>query len=156
MLWVGFEPTIPASELAGTVHGLDRSATVTGSSKYIQRLYALRSSRTIMCVNTETDVNTDIAETEGIFTWLHGSVRFSRQWLKSAAFLDVIPCSLVGKHLPTKLHGITSQKTMAVWRKWIYVMQWYTISNRGHHCWSVVWCLMSCSDCYHLLYALGW
>jgi hypothetical protein len=27
---VGFEPTIPASERAKTVHGLDRSATVTG------------------------------------------------------------------------------------------------------------------------------
>jgi hypothetical protein len=28
---VGFEPTIPASERAKTVHALDRSATVTGS-----------------------------------------------------------------------------------------------------------------------------
>jgi hypothetical protein len=27
---VGFEPTIPASERAKTVHALDRSATVTG------------------------------------------------------------------------------------------------------------------------------
>jgi hypothetical protein len=27
---VGFEPTIPASERAKTVHVLDRSATVTG------------------------------------------------------------------------------------------------------------------------------
>jgi hypothetical protein len=27
---MGFEPTIPASERAKTVHGLDRSATVTG------------------------------------------------------------------------------------------------------------------------------
>jgi hypothetical protein len=27
---VGLEPTIPASERAKTVHGLDRSATVTG------------------------------------------------------------------------------------------------------------------------------
>jgi hypothetical protein len=27
---VGFEPTIPASELAKTVHALDRAATVTG------------------------------------------------------------------------------------------------------------------------------
>jgi hypothetical protein len=30
MPWVGFEPTIPASEWAKTVHALDRSATVTG------------------------------------------------------------------------------------------------------------------------------
>jgi hypothetical protein len=28
---VGFEPTIPASERAKTVHALDRSATVTGT-----------------------------------------------------------------------------------------------------------------------------
>jgi hypothetical protein len=30
MAWVGFEPTVPASERAKTVHALDRSATVTG------------------------------------------------------------------------------------------------------------------------------
>jgi hypothetical protein len=30
MPWVGFEPTVPASERAKTVHPLDRSATVTG------------------------------------------------------------------------------------------------------------------------------
>jgi hypothetical protein len=30
MPWVGFEPTIPGSERAKTVHALDRSATVTG------------------------------------------------------------------------------------------------------------------------------
>jgi hypothetical protein len=30
MPWVGFEPTVPASERAKTVHALDRSATVTG------------------------------------------------------------------------------------------------------------------------------
>jgi hypothetical protein len=29
MLWVGFEPTISASERAKTVHALDGSATVT-------------------------------------------------------------------------------------------------------------------------------
>jgi hypothetical protein len=29
MPWVGFEPTIPASERAKRVHALDRSATVT-------------------------------------------------------------------------------------------------------------------------------
>jgi hypothetical protein len=32
MPWVGFEPTIPASKRAKTVHALDLSATVTGSS----------------------------------------------------------------------------------------------------------------------------
>jgi hypothetical protein len=31
MPWVGFEPTIPASERAKTVHALDRAATVIGS-----------------------------------------------------------------------------------------------------------------------------
>jgi hypothetical protein len=31
MPWVGFEPMIPASELAKTVIALDRSATVTGN-----------------------------------------------------------------------------------------------------------------------------
>jgi hypothetical protein len=30
MPWVGFEPTIPASERAKAVHGLDRSVTLTG------------------------------------------------------------------------------------------------------------------------------
>jgi hypothetical protein len=31
MPWVGFEPTITASERTKTVHALDRSATVTGA-----------------------------------------------------------------------------------------------------------------------------
>jgi hypothetical protein len=35
MPWVRFEPTIPASERAKTVHALDRSATVTGHSKLL-------------------------------------------------------------------------------------------------------------------------
>jgi hypothetical protein len=30
MPWVGFEPTIPASERAKTVHALDRASTVIG------------------------------------------------------------------------------------------------------------------------------
>jgi hypothetical protein len=30
MPWVGFEPTIPESKRAKTVHALDRAATVTG------------------------------------------------------------------------------------------------------------------------------
>jgi hypothetical protein len=33
MPWVRFEPTIPASEWANTVHALDRSATVTGQGQ---------------------------------------------------------------------------------------------------------------------------
>jgi hypothetical protein len=33
MPYVGFEPTMPASERAKTVHALDRSVTVTGSDK---------------------------------------------------------------------------------------------------------------------------
>jgi hypothetical protein len=32
MPWMGFEPTIPASERAKAVHALDRAATVTGSN----------------------------------------------------------------------------------------------------------------------------
>jgi hypothetical protein len=31
MPWVGFEPTIPASERAKRIHALDRSGTVTGT-----------------------------------------------------------------------------------------------------------------------------
>jgi hypothetical protein len=30
MPWLGFEPTIPASERAKTVHALDRTAAVNG------------------------------------------------------------------------------------------------------------------------------
>jgi hypothetical protein len=33
MPYVGFQPTIPASEQVKTVHALDRSATVTGDYK---------------------------------------------------------------------------------------------------------------------------
>jgi hypothetical protein len=35
---VGFEPTIPASEQAKTVHALGRTATMTGSSVYVPPL----------------------------------------------------------------------------------------------------------------------
>jgi hypothetical protein len=35
MPWVGFEPSIPGSERAKTVHDLDWSATVTGKYLYI-------------------------------------------------------------------------------------------------------------------------
>jgi hypothetical protein len=34
MPYVGFEPTMPASERAKTVHALIRSATVTGTHNY--------------------------------------------------------------------------------------------------------------------------
>jgi hypothetical protein len=34
MPWVGFEPTIPASERAKAFHALDRAATVTGETLY--------------------------------------------------------------------------------------------------------------------------
>jgi hypothetical protein len=34
MPWVGFEPTIPASKRAKTVHVLDRAATVTGNDTF--------------------------------------------------------------------------------------------------------------------------
>jgi hypothetical protein len=37
MPWVGFEPTIAASERAKTVHALDRSTTVTGHSTHLLR-----------------------------------------------------------------------------------------------------------------------
>jgi hypothetical protein len=37
MHWVGFEPMIPASERAKTVHALDRSANVTGLQFYVQQ-----------------------------------------------------------------------------------------------------------------------
>jgi hypothetical protein len=38
--WVGFEPTIPASEWAKTVHALDRAATVTGSDMYYAVMFS--------------------------------------------------------------------------------------------------------------------
>jgi hypothetical protein len=39
MPYVGFESTIPASERAKTVHALDRSATVTGITKFRNKYY---------------------------------------------------------------------------------------------------------------------
>jgi hypothetical protein len=39
MYCVGFEPTIPVSERAKTVHVLDRWATVTGKIKYLLTLF---------------------------------------------------------------------------------------------------------------------
>jgi hypothetical protein len=36
---MGFEPTIPASERAKTVHALDHSATVTGLQTYYRCYY---------------------------------------------------------------------------------------------------------------------
>jgi hypothetical protein len=44
---VGFEPTIPASEQAKTVHVLDRSATVTGRVEEKKNYEALVRQRTI-------------------------------------------------------------------------------------------------------------
>jgi hypothetical protein len=41
MPWVRFEPTIPASERAKTVHALDRSATVTGCICIYKETYIL-------------------------------------------------------------------------------------------------------------------
>jgi hypothetical protein len=38
MPFVGFEPMIPASERAKTVHALDRSATVTGRPLLVPQL----------------------------------------------------------------------------------------------------------------------
>jgi hypothetical protein len=38
MPWEEFEPTIPASERAKTVHALDRSATVTGELRPLSEL----------------------------------------------------------------------------------------------------------------------
>jgi hypothetical protein len=38
MPWVGFEPTVPASERAKTMHALDGSATVTGLSVSVPKL----------------------------------------------------------------------------------------------------------------------
>jgi hypothetical protein len=45
MLWVGFEPTISASERAKTIHALDCSATVTGSQHFTVREVPLPCSR---------------------------------------------------------------------------------------------------------------
>jgi hypothetical protein len=43
MPWVGFKPTIPASERPKTVHALDRSATVTGIYyTTIEKIYNLQ------------------------------------------------------------------------------------------------------------------
>jgi hypothetical protein len=39
MPWVGFEPTIPASERAKIVHALDRKATVTGLISVMYNTY---------------------------------------------------------------------------------------------------------------------
>jgi hypothetical protein len=46
MPWVRFEPTIPTSERAKTVHALDRSATVTGSER-AKTVHALDRSATV-------------------------------------------------------------------------------------------------------------
>jgi hypothetical protein len=48
MPYVGFEPTIPASERAKTAHVLDRSATVTGSSYLF--IYTLFKTITVVII----------------------------------------------------------------------------------------------------------
>jgi hypothetical protein len=45
MLWVGFEPTIPASERAKAVHTLDRAATVTGKFNTYWLIYIYGGTR---------------------------------------------------------------------------------------------------------------
>jgi hypothetical protein len=42
MPWVGFEPTIPASERAKTVYVLDRAATMTDTFEPVESLYRFR------------------------------------------------------------------------------------------------------------------
>jgi hypothetical protein len=44
MPWVGFGPTIPASERVKTVHASDRSATVTGKMQN----YLVLKQRTVL------------------------------------------------------------------------------------------------------------
>jgi hypothetical protein len=41
MPWVGFKPTVPASERAKTVHALDRSANVTGQVGIVYNYLAM-------------------------------------------------------------------------------------------------------------------
>jgi hypothetical protein len=60
MPWVEFKPTIPASEQAKTVHALDRSATVTGTTKLysIYTIYFHESIAQKSKWGHETDVRT--------------------------------------------------------------------------------------------------
>jgi hypothetical protein len=48
MSCVGYEPTIPASKRAKTVHALDRSATVTGYRLY---MYVITIYPAVMCTH---------------------------------------------------------------------------------------------------------
>jgi hypothetical protein len=54
MLYLVFEPTIPASERAKAVHALDRSVTVTGPMAYIySKVYtSIHNSVHIVCNST--------------------------------------------------------------------------------------------------------
>jgi hypothetical protein len=45
---VGFEPTIPASELAKTVHALGRAVTVIGTPYYTTQNYERNSLKLII------------------------------------------------------------------------------------------------------------
>jgi hypothetical protein len=49
---VGFEPTIPASERARTVHALDRSATVTGNFFFLLFYYLMGTSEFWLYMNS--------------------------------------------------------------------------------------------------------
>jgi hypothetical protein len=49
MPWVGFEPTVPASERAKTGHGLDRSATVTDTTGFNMQKFRIMHTECI-CV----------------------------------------------------------------------------------------------------------
>jgi hypothetical protein len=53
---VGFEPTIPASERARTVHALDRAATVTGSER-ARTVHALDRAATVAGAEDITNHN---------------------------------------------------------------------------------------------------
>jgi hypothetical protein len=59
MPWVGFEPTVPASERAKTVHALDRSATVTGINGILRNKLAQQypNQKHTFCKNKNTDID---------------------------------------------------------------------------------------------------
>jgi hypothetical protein len=74
MLWVGFEPTIPAFERAKTVHALDRATTLSGSIQFR---------------NSENLRNEHISKIKVIWnTWKHTYqlIRWSRLTLQLRTF----------------------------------------------------------------------
>jgi hypothetical protein len=70
MPWVGFEPTISASERAKTVHALDHSATVTGLfsftsislSKYSSEIYLIRFPLRVMILSENNQIKEDMVD----------------------------------------------------------------------------------------------